>query len=62
MFPGLLQVFTWNSSDMPWLDIGVESGKVIVDRYALVGYRSRSGNVVVDLLNTFDIRMPQVVM
>ena len=32
------------STDMPWLDTGVESG-----------------NVVVDLLDTFDIRMPQVV-
>ena len=29
---------------MPWLDTGIESGKVVVD-----------------LLNTFDIRMPQVV-
>ena len=26
---------------MPWLDTGVESGKVIVDRYALAGYRNR---------------------
>ena len=25
MFPGLLQVLIWNSSDVPWLDTGVES-------------------------------------
>ena len=41
MFPGLLQVLIWNSTDMPWLDTGIESGKVIVDRYALAGYRNR---------------------
>ena len=26
---------------MPWLDTGIESGEVIVDRYSLAGYRNR---------------------
>ena len=29
---------------MPWLDTGIESGNVIVDRYALAGYRNRIYN------------------
>ena len=49
-----------NSSDVPWLDTGIESSNSSDVSWLDTGVES--GNSVVDLLNTFDIRMPQVVV
>ena len=45
---------------MPWLDTGIESSNSSDVPWLDTGIES--GNVIVDLLNTFDIRVPQVVM
>ena len=45
---------------MPWLDTGIESSNSSDVPWLDTGVES--GNVIVDLLNTFDIRMPQVVV
>ena len=44
-------------TDIPWLDTGIESG---IGRYSVGGCNFQQ--VMKELLNTFDIRMPQVVM
>ena len=44
-------------TDMPWLDTGIESG---IGHYSVGGCNFQQ--VIKELLNTFDIRMPQVVM